>query len=268
MKLNIFDYEDYRLYLKAKLADEDSRLTGARKRLLLATAMSSSLLTQIFSENKQLSAEQGYEVALHFGLTDVEIDYLLLLIELGRAGTEKLKARFRQKLKKMQMNAQTVAAKVSPRFILNEEQKVIYYSNWLYSAIRNLIPTEQCVSLKDFSLKLNVPIEKVESTIQFLIDHGLIKKTESGFSYLPGYTHLESNHPMIFRHHQNWRQRAIQRMDHYTEEHLHYTCPMAVSKKGAKLIRARLLEEIKNLNATLKDNSDLSYCLNIDFFEY
>jgi hypothetical protein len=95
--MNVFESEDYRTFLKTYLQVEEGQLAGARKRLLQATGISSSLLTQIFSETKQLSAEQGYEVSIHLGLTDVETDYFLLLIEIGRAGTEKLKNRLKNK---------------------------------------------------------------------------------------------------------------------------------------------------------------------------
>jgi hypothetical protein len=151
---------------------------------------------------------------------------------------------------------------------LTDEQKAIYYSSWLYTGIRNLVPTENGKSIKKLSEKLNVPLEKIEKATEFLLEIGLIKITSAGFGYQPGYSHLDSTHPLIFRHHQNWRQRAVQQMDHYTEDHLHYTCPMAISKKGAKLIRARLLEEIKKLNEAIKDDPEVSFCLNIDLFEY
>jgi uncharacterized protein (TIGR02147 family) len=233
-----------------------------------ATGVSSSLLTQIFSENKQLSSEQAYEMSIHLGLTDFETDYFLLLVEIGKSGTLKLKSRLMQNLKKMQLNSQKVASKVSPNVMLTEAQKAIYYSNWLYTAIRNLVPTENGKTAKKISTKLNIPLERIEEATAFLLEIGLLKKGPAGFAYQPGYTHLDSTHPLIFRHHQNWRQRANQQMDHYSEDHLHYTCPMAISKKAAKIIRARLLEEIKLLNQTIKEDPEVSFCLNIDFFEY
>jgi hypothetical protein len=168
----------------------------------------------------------------------------------------------------MQLSAQKISSKVSTNLSLTDEQKSVYYSSWLYTAVRNLVATDENLTIKLLSEKLNVPYEKIEQSTQFLIDIGLLKKSAIGFNYESGHTHLDSSHPLIFRHHQNWRQRAIQRMDHYTEDHLHYTCPMGISKKGAKLIRARLVEEIKKINQSLTDAPEVAFCLNIDLFEY
>ncbi|MNT48799.1 hypothetical protein D3C72_1856000 [compost metagenome] len=103
------------------------------------------------------------------------------------------------------------------------------------------------------------------------MDFGLLEKAEDGnFRYSRGYTHLDANNPMIFRHHQNWRQKAIQQMDNYKENHLHYTCPMALPLDVVKELRAKLLEDIQNLSKSLKSSQkpNVSYCLNIDLFEY
>ncbi len=262
--MNIFEFEDYREVLKAYLSGE----SVVRKHLLSATGISSSFLTQVLSGTKQLSSDQGYEVALYVGLTERETDYFLLLIDLGRAGSHKLQQRITGKMKQLQSAALTVAAKVSSTIQLTEEQKAIYYSNWIYSAVRNLIPTAPNLSTTSIAKHLNVPEVRAESAIQLLLDFGLLAKTEEGLRSQPGYTHLSSGHPLIFRHHQNWRQRAIQRMDHYNENHLHYTCPMAITKEAAHLLRVQLLESIKNLNQSMKGDPDVSYCLNIDLFEY
>ncbi|QLY23909.1 TIGR02147 family protein [Bdellovibrio sp. KM01] len=266
--MNIFEYEDYRNYLKDFLALEENQASGRRKQLLASANMSSSYLTQILAGTKHLSSEQAYEMALDMGLTEKETDYLLVLVDIGRVGTVKLRERLMMRLRTLQAESKHVSAKVSTDRHLTDQQKAVYYSNWLYTAVRNLVPTEQGRSIKDIAMKLNVPEPRVESAVQFLIDVGLVGKFDDGLKYRRGYTHLDASDPLIFRHHQNWRQRAIQRMDHYNENHLHYTCPMAISKDLAMKLRAQLLEEIKRLNQSMKDAPEVSYCLNIDLFEY
>ncbi|MBC7398037.1 MAG: TIGR02147 family protein [Bdellovibrionales bacterium] len=264
----IFDYEDYRTFLHVYLTQDVNTSAMKRREILKSAGISSSFLTQVLSESKQLSQEQAYEIALHIGLTEKETDYLLTLVDIGRAGSVKLKQRLSFTLAKLRSESQNIAANVNSSFQLTEEQKTIYYSNWIYSAIRNLIPVSQHVSVKEIAQKLSAHETRVETAIQTLIEFGLISRTESGFEYKAGYTHLDSHHPMIFRHHQNWRQKAIQRMDFYTDQHLHYTCPMAISKNAAIKIRAQLLDSIKALNSSIQDDPDVSFCLNIDFFEY
>lgn len=268
---NIYDFEDYRVFLKTYLSSEANQASGARKKLLLDTGISSSLLTQILSEAKQLSPEQAYEVALHLNFSEKETDFFLLLVEISRAGSVKLKERLRIKLAQLRADSLKVSSRVSENLSLTEEEKALYYSNWIYSGIRNLIPTGQGKTIKDIATKLGLAENVVEKATQTLMDLGLLEKDDNGnFMYKRGYTHLDSNNPMIFRHHQNWRQKAIQQMDNYKEHHLHYTCPMALPLDVVKELRARLLEEIQHLSHSLKTTKrpNVSYCLNIDLFEY
>ena len=265
--MNIFEYDDYRAYLKTYLAREDNS-PKIRKELLQATGMSTSFLTQVLSEVKQLSQEQAYEVALHVGFTEKETDYFFLLVDLGRAGTVKLKNRIGAKIRKMRKEAEQVSAKVSTRAHLTEEQKATYYSSWVYTGVRNLVPTANGKSIKDIAAKLNLSEEKIETVVQFLLDIDFLRKDDEGLHYRRGYSHIDANHPLILRHHQNWRQRAIHRMDYYRDTHLHYTCPMAISHDAAVRLRGELLEEIKRINTSLTETPEVSYCLNIDWFEY
>jgi uncharacterized protein (TIGR02147 family) len=265
--MNLFDYEDYRAYLKAYLA-QDNNSPKIRKALLEATGMSTSFLTQVLTEVKQLSPEHAYEISLHAGFTEKETDYFLLLVEFSRAGSHKLKARYSSKLHRLRSEARQIAAKVTTQVVLTEEEKATYYASWIYTGVRNIIPTPNGKSIKDIAAKLDLPEMSVERAVQFLLDIDFIAKDENGLNYRRGFSHIDSTHPLVFRHHQNWRQRAIHKMDHYKEEHLHYTVPMALSKETAAKFRAELLEHIKQMNQTPKNNPEVGYCLNIDFFEY
>jgi uncharacterized protein (TIGR02147 family) len=268
--MNIFTFEDYRTYLKDFLALEENQSSGKRKSLLASASMSSSYLTQILAGTKHLSSEQAYEMALDMGLTEKETDYFLVMVEMGRVGTVKLRDRLKIKLRTLQAESKKVAAQVSHKTdrVLTDEEKAIYYSSWIYTAVRNLIPTGHYHSVKDIAAKLDVPEPRIEIVLQFLLDVGLVTKGDSGLKYRPGVTHLDASNPLVFRHHQNWRQRAIQRMDHYNENHLHYTMPMAISKELAKKLRELLLADIKSIHQSMQLVPEVSYCLNIDLFEY
>lgn len=268
---NIFDFEDYRVFLRTYLASEANQAAGARKKLLVDTGISTSLLTQILSEAKQLSSEQAYEVALHLNFSEKETDFFLNLVEIGRAGSVKLKERLRGKMALMRADSLKASSRVSKIVTLLDEEKALYYSSWIYSGIRNLIPTGQGKTIKDIASKLNLPENVVEKATQTLLDFGLLEKNEDGnFRYLPGFTHLDSNNPLVFRHHQNWRQKAIQQMDNYKEHQMHYTCPMALPLDVVIALRAKLLKEIQDLLKTVDTTKspNVSYCLNIDLFEY
>lgn len=267
--MEIFEYLDYRLFLKDFISGQEIKSPKYRARMLEGVRMSSSLFSQIIKSEKNLSAEHALEICLFFGLSERETDYFLLLNEYSKAGSEVLKARILKKIRVLQNQALSVAAKVPHDVTLTELEKATYYSSWLYTAVRNLIPTRNGMDIRTVSEILNIPFDKVDDALKFLISIKLVEVKNGKYFYRQGFTHLDSDHPLIFRHHQNWRQRAIVKMDHYRHPNLHYTSPMSLSKSAAEKIQTILREGIKESIATAQSESpEVAYCLNIDWFEF
>ena len=240
-----------------------------RSKLTESMRISPSLFSQILKGEKNLSSEQALEAAIFIGLGDRETEYLITLADLGRAGTTRLQGRLKAKVQTLQSEAKAISSRVPKDVALSDQDKAIYYSSWIYTGVRNLLPTPVGGELKSIAEKLGLPLEKVDKAVSFLIEIGLCESKQGKLFYKPGFTHLDSNHPLILRHHQNWRQRAIAKMDFYKDPHVHYTSPMSLSGSAAEKIRDRLREEIKQIIQESKEGSpDVGYCLNIDWFEY
>lgn len=267
--LDIYNYDDYRLFFKDVLQSQERTDKKYRGRLVEAMRISTSLFSQILKGEKNLSSEQGLEAAAFFGFGDKETDVFMLMIELGRAGSVKLQARLKDKIQILQSEAKSISARVPKDVVLSDVDKATYYSSWLYTGVRNLLPTPAGKELKTIAEKLGVPLEKVDTAIQFLIEVGLCERKNGQLYYKQGFTHLDSTHPMILRHHQNWRQRAISKMDFYKDPHVHYTSPMSLSAEGAQKIRDYLRANIKEIiNLSREGSPEVGYCLNIDWYEY
>lgn len=266
---DIFNFSDYRLYFKELMGLQEKVDKKYRSKLTEAMRISSSLFSQILKGEKNLSSEQSLEAANFIGLGDRETEYLITLADLGRAGSTKLQTRLKLKAQQLQSEAKAIASRVPKDVALSDLDKAIYYSSWIYTGVRNLLPTPAGGELKSIADRLGLPLEKVDKAVNFLIEIGLCENKQGKLHYKPGFTHLDSNHPLILRHHQNWRQRAIAKMDFYKDPHVHYTSPMSLSASAAEKIRDRLREEIKQIIHESRDGSpEIGYCLNIDWFEY
>jgi hypothetical protein len=76
-------------------------------------------------------------------------------------------------------------------------------------------------------------------------------------------------HPLVIKHHQNWRIRGLQKMELRDENHLFYTGPMSLSEDGAANVRQKILDVIQQVNQLVVDSpSQVARCLNIDWFQY
>ncbi len=85
----------------------------------------------------------------------------------------------------------------------------------------------------------------------------------------PKVTHIDNHTPFVIRHHNNWRIKALQSLDSKSDENLHYTGPMALSKKAATEVREKIIQLIKEATkSAAKSNSETLQCLTIDWFNF
>jgi uncharacterized protein (TIGR02147 family) len=267
--VSIYDHSDYRAYLNSWIESQRDGGRGLKGRLAEAASISSTLISLILKGDKHLALEQASDIADFIGLSENETDYFFLLVELGRAGNFKLQQKLKRKIKALQDEAKKISKRVKKDIELSEDLKAIYYSNWVYTGVRNLIAIPGYNNPRTISEKLHLPLPVVNKVIDFLLETGLCVLKNGQLTYGPAHTHLESESPHVARQHQNWRLRGYSKMDQYNESNLFYTCPMSLSAEAAEEIRKMLPKFIEQvLKVVGPSPSEKAYCFNIDWFEY
>ncbi len=265
--VSVFDFHDYREFLSEWI--KSAKIRGVKSRLAAAAQVSPAMMSLIFKGEKQMSMEQAAEVAEFLNLNDSETDYFLLLVELGRAGSFKLEQKLKRKMREMQKEARKIAKRVRKDRDLSDEEKAIYYSNWLYTAVRNLCAIEEYANVHQVSARLGLPESQVVRVVDFLLEHGLLKNEKNRLTYGPAHLHISSDSPFVSRHHQNWRLQGFKHMDQLTESNLFYTCPMSLSNEAVEKVRKLLPTVIDQvLKIVGPSKSERAFCFNIDWFEY
>jgi transcriptional regulator with XRE-family HTH domain len=267
-KISVFNYLSYRDYLKNWLETAIPR-RGQLARLSESANIHKTTLSQILSGAKELSLEQAQRVAQFFSLNFEETGYFILLVNHTRAGSAELREHFQKQLNQMQKNQQQVKSRVSQTRKLNNEERAIYYSTWIYSAVRNLsaIPVFQRPAA--IAKRLNLDPAPINLVIQFLLKHGLCVEKNGGIVPGPQMTHLEADSPLVSRRHGNWRIKAMERhpqLDPGNE--LAYTAPMTLSAADAFRVRSLLLDLIEKTDKIVGPSpSEKLYCMGLDWFE-
>jgi uncharacterized protein (TIGR02147 family) len=265
--VQIFDFNDYREYLRAWIEAQPGR--GTSGRLAEAMGISPSMMSLTMKGEKNLSAEQATELVEFLTLNDLEADYFFLLLELGKAGSHKLTQRLQKKQKSLLLQARKISSRVRKDIELSDEQKSIFYSSWLYTGLRNLSACPGTQDLHKMSAHLNIPYEVLQPILEFLVENGLCKLEKGQITYGPQHTHLASDAPYVNQQHRNWRSKAQQQMDLRRENDLFYTCPMSLSEEGYEQIRKMLPSFIQQvLKIVGPSESEIVACFNIDFFKW
>lgn len=227
-----------------------------------------TLVSQILKGHKDLTTDQAILICEFFGLNSLESEYLVLLVNHDRAGNLAAKRYYKSRLQKIKEQSQNISERVTADGKLSEEQRAIFYSDWAYSAIRQSIAVPNINTAQEIGRYLDLPIEKVNAYLSFLLQTGLCKLIGKKIVVGPSNTHVESSSPWVNVHHMHWRHRAIQSLNSASALDLHYTSPVTLSASDCDVIKEKLIQLIEQVRATVDPSpSEKMYCLNLDWFQ-
>jgi uncharacterized protein (TIGR02147 family) len=262
----IFDYHDYKKYVNDWIGIQQHGGHGQLRQIALFLEINSVVMSQVFRGDRDLTLEQALGVSKYIGLSELERDFFLTLVQKEKAGTFELKKVFDDQLNNLRTTAQTLKNRIKHQKFTDED-KATFYSQWYYSAIRLGVSIPEYSSAHSIANHLKLDRVLVTKVIEFLIRHKLVINEGRKLNIGPQVTHVGHDSPFVNRHHANWRLKGLQAMDNVKESDLFYTGPMAISKVVAKDIRKHLVELVENsTEKAAASNSESLHCLNIDWF--
>ena len=266
--MDLFKYDDYKLFTNDWIEKRPKKGRGYYRKLSLFLEVKPVIISQVLKGERHFSLEQALEVCEFLALNELESDYFQLLVQREKAGTHKLKKRLQQKLNRLKEKANQVKARLPENEPLSDRARAEFYSQWFYSGIRLSTAIDGLNTPQDLSRHLNLPLHKVRSVLDFLVKNNLCLLEKNGtYRISEQSTHVDSRSPLVSRHHKNWREMAMRKMELQTEEDLFFTAPIVVNQQTMQLMRDQLLQTIQKLSktATLSSSEQL-ICLNIDLF--
>jgi uncharacterized protein (TIGR02147 family) len=268
MNVSVWDYDDYKSFIKAWILAKPHRGHGAKAAMARAANCQTAYISQVVLAQAQLSLEQAEKIADFFEFLEDEKHYFLTLVQMGRAGTETLRQYFSKQLKAQQEKREQLKNRLEVKTDLTPEAQAIYFSSWIYPAVHLLVRVPGYSTRDKIASRLGLTHGTIEECLHFLESVGLLSR--SGTKYVAGSTtmHLPHDSPLISKHHINWRLRAIRDLEIRNDKSLHYSSCVSISQKDGKRIREQLLQMIESAKATIKESADESlYSFCLDFFE-
>jgi uncharacterized protein (TIGR02147 family) len=267
--MSIYDFEDYKVYVLDVLKKMPQQGYGQFRKMAEHLQVNSVIISQVFKGDRDLSAEQALELCQYLGLSELETEYFVLLVQKARASTPKLRTHLKNKLQALQEKASDLKTRLPQDKALTEEAKALFYSNWYYSGIRLLTSIKGFNDVDSIAIAMHLPRATVKHVTEFLVAHGLCLEEKGKLSIGPRLTHLESSSPLVSRHHTNWRLRGLANQEPLSKDELMYSGPMSLSQKDMEWVRSRIVELIEDVVHRVKDSdSEKLACLNIDWFDF
>ncbi len=266
--MSIYNYDDYRAYLKAWIKIQPSAGRGQITQVAKILEIHSTLFSLILSGERELSPDHAFLLSQHLALTNAEADYFMLLVQAGRAGNHLYKKNLKEKIIRAQKQALNMSTRFDHEKKISAEERAIFYSSWLYSAIRLYCSTsEKGKTLEEIASRFSITRPKAHEYIEFLVSASLIFEEKGRYKMGVNRTFLEHGSPHLLRHHTNWRMKALQKSELISESELMFTAPMSIAKADFGKLREELADFLKRMSGTIKDSpAEELACLNIDFF--
>lgn len=267
--MKVFEYADYREFLVQTLQRMPRKGYGQLAKIAQALDINPSVVTLVMKGEKHFTLEQAADLAAFLELSELETEFLLALVGHARAGKKNLKAALERKMEKLKAQAESLKDRLPPKAELTEEAKAVFYSHWYYSALRMLSAIDGKQTPEEMARHLGLPKQKARAALDFLLRHGLCVEEGGKIRVGAQSTHLGEKHPLVSRHHANWRERAITSLDRQGEHELFFTSPATIGKSDIPKVRKILMDAIEEAFKVIDPSPcEEALCLNIDWFRF
>jgi len=264
----IYNYQSYRELLIDWMGQQPRGGRGLRSRLAEVISTNSAFVTQVMNGQLDFSLEQGLRICKWIGLSSIETDYFIALLETDRAGTPELKQYFKNRLELLRQEGKNLSKRLQVTPPSERIDLPTYFSSWTYAAVHVALTCEKLNTVELIEKQLRIPQDQVRRILDNLVSWGLAARAADRFISGPSRMHLGTDSPWLLRHHLNWTLKSLAAMESDIEGGLHYSSVVSVSQKDAVKLRELLTEAIANLKATVKESpGEEIYAFNLNYFE-
>lgn len=252
---DVFSFNSYRKYIENYIAYQPKGGRGCKLKMAIAMSCQSAYVSRVLNGQADLSLEQAYSLSEFFSHNPEERDFFLLLVEYERAGNISLREYFKLKLEKIREERRNLSARFKIKNTLGDEERALYYSNWIYVAVHVSTSIKSLQSADSIARRLGISLKQTKDALAFLCRVGLVKDEMGKFSITTARIHLGADSPWVAKHHANWRLKVLKDIESPTESvhaPLHYSSVVTICKKDYETIRSDLILAIERYNEQVK----------------
>lgn len=265
---NVFEYTDYKAYLRALI--KKSEVRGFSSRLAEAAGCQKSYLSSSLSGKSHLLPDQIYGIADALKLSEDERDYLILILDFQRANVPAYKKFVLRKIQDRQSSWKDLKNRLKqPALVPPASESLLqnYYSNYLYAALHIAVSIPALQDLKALVKYFGLPEVLVISHLRQLLVMNLVRNEGAHWIWNSGDLHLPKDSPWIQAHHSGWRMQALNDLTLRNPDSLHYSIVQTLSHKDIEKLRFEMVKWIQEFRKVSGPSApeDLM-CFNLDFF--
>lgn len=253
---NLYYVEDYKEYLREKIQAR-KRERGYPSRVAEAAGCHKSYLSQVIHGHVHLTPDHAAALADFWKLDAEDSEHFLNLVHLARAGSPSLRRMLSRKIKDARTRREELASRHEGARRPTEEDFAEYYSNWYFSAIHILLGIPTFQSPQKISARLLLSEEVVHKTLEKLEQLKLVVRAKDGkWELAAGDLFLPKASALATPYHTVWRERAMCDSQMRRPDSVHYTMVYSMSKADVEKVRARILDAVEEVRATVRESAN------------
>ncbi|MCB9083783.1 MAG: TIGR02147 family protein [Bdellovibrionaceae bacterium] len=240
--MSIYNHLDYKNYLREVIKTNRGQ-RGFQSRMCQAMGCSNSLLSQCLNGSVHLTLEHSHKLGAYLALTEVELQYLLMMVQYARAGTVELRDFFMDQLVKLQEKHNQVSMRLNRKPVkLDDRGALIYSRHWSYPAIHIAINIPRFRQPEALAQLLHIPETQALKVLSDLKEFGLAQQVKG--EWVPGEAdlHIPKESPVAPFVHVNWRHRTINKILSSPLDGTHYSGIHAMDAKTYRKLKSEIVE--------------------------
>lgn len=266
--MEVYEFSSYKEFILARVKAMPRGGHGQFMKMAKHIGANPVVVSQVLKGHRDFTEEQALRLTDFFGLTTMESEYFMRLVALEKAGTHDLKRFHREALAALKRQAHATRNRLAQNQELDDSTKSIFYSDWIYGAIRLLTAIEKYGTADAIAEYMELSLGRVNEILEFLISVRLVKKDGDRLAIGMGSTYLDAHSRFVNNHHRNWRLRGLQALNTRTPDDLFYTGPCTMSEENFLILRKEFVAMIASFTKKVADSEpEILACLNVDWFK-
>lgn len=265
--MTVYDYDEYLDFLKA-IIKNNSKTRGYLTELAQAAGCQKSYLSQVIRGMVHFTPEHAMKLALFWELSEIESDYFIQLVHLGRTSFQPLKNKIKDQLKVLKEQKDNMTMRFKQSSFDDEAKQMLYYSTWIMAAIHVMVDIERLRTSEAIAKHLNLSTEIVKNQLEKLEQLGLVKRHNLHWLPTGKGLHLPKGSVFTTINHQNWRDRALIDSQNPKADSVHYTSVQTLSLKDFEVIKENILKFIDQQRKIIAPSKEEEVvCFTCDWFK-
>lgn len=259
---------NYKEYIK-DLLSQPGVVRGYQSKMAKAMNCQAAYLSQVLRGKVDLTEDHGLKLTQFLKLNDLESDYFLILLRMGRAVTKELKNYLEERRVELLTHRDDLKNKVGAKSARDTEAFLSrYFSSWIPLTLHIATSSAHFQSIEALAQRFNLDESVVKENLFFLEKYHLVERSGTQWKFSGESIHLPKTSALSEPFQVSLRTQVIKSIQHKSVNDLHFSSVFTIDKKSYSDILEICNRAIEDSHKVIhQSGTEEVYALSLDLFK-